>query len=184
MTGADCKPHTNPHSLTCAAGFANTDFLQSVMQGYGVPFDILPVDSAASPAANLTALLTTTDGSGRYAGLFLYPSLEAIGTLNAEQVAQLRAYQVATGARSVVFGGWATNFGFNPDTAACTSADYPMVFTAAAPLGASGIKATASLASLGLYRWVHCGLSQPVCTSLPAALLCVAAISLINADQA
>ena len=125
------------------------------MQGYGVPFDILPVDSTASPAANLTALLTNVDGSGRYAGLFLYPSLEAIGALNAEQVAQLRAYQVATGARSAVFGGWATNFGFNPDTAACTSADYPMVFTAATPLGASGIKATASLASLGLYRCAH-----------------------------
>lgn len=44
------------------------------------------------------------------------------------------------------------NVGFDPDVTACSSADVPMAFTAAAPLGGSGINPTAPLSCGGLYR--------------------------------
>jgi hypothetical protein len=75
-----------------------------------------------------------------------------MGTLTAAQIEQLWAYQRATGARSVKFGAWPTNVGVNVDVTACSSADTPMRFTAAMPLGASGVKRTAPLSSLGLWR--------------------------------
>jgi hypothetical protein len=56
------------------------------------------------------------------------------------------------GARSVKFGAWPTNVGIDVNTTACSSADVTMKFTAAVPLGASGILASAPLSSSGLYR--------------------------------
>jgi hypothetical protein len=69
------------------------------------------------------------------------------------EVETLWAFQRATAARSVKFAAWPTNVGYTPapDTE-CTSADVPMRFTAAAPLGISGIKSSAVMGSLGLYR--------------------------------
>lgn len=46
----------------------------------------------------------------------------------------------------------ATNFGMIADTASCRSTDDPMLFTNAAPLGISGVKRTAQLSPLGLWR--------------------------------
>lgn len=88
------------------AGWSSVDFLVQTLQGYGAPYDVIAIDDTASPAVNITALLTNADGSAKYAGLYIYPSLEAIGTLTRAQVTDLRAYQVASGARSVVFGAW------------------------------------------------------------------------------
>jgi len=127
-----------------------------VFRGYGVPYTVARFDASASPRTNLTALLWKPDGSARYAGIVTYPNLEATGTLTQAEVETLWSYQRKTGARAVKFGGWSTNFGFNPDLAACGSPDQPMVFTANTPLGISGIKSTARLSSEGLYRWVAC----------------------------
>ena len=65
------------------------------------------------------------------------------------------------GARSVKFGAWPTNVGFAPNIGACGSAEAPMTFTAAAPVGTSGVvtSSTASLPSAGLYR---CALPVPL----------------------
>jgi hypothetical protein len=63
----------------------------------------------------------------------------------------------------------------------CSSADVPMRFTAAAPLGISGIKSSAVMGSLGLYRcaalaterwsaeldWGLTGVSGPLCKPVP-----------------
>ena len=67
---------------------------------------------------------------------------------------ELWSFQRRAAARSVKFAAWPTNVGFNPDVSACTAADVPMLFTAAAPLGISGVKSSAVLSSDGLYRLV------------------------------
>lgn len=106
-SGDASPPHAHPHPTRCLpAGWSSIDFLVQTLQGYGVPFDVLRIDAALAPPINVTALLTNADGSAKYAGLYIYPSLEAIGTLTRAQVTDLRAYQVASGARSVVFGAW------------------------------------------------------------------------------
>jgi hypothetical protein len=80
------------------------------------------------------------------------PNLEATGQLQKAEVETLWAYQRATGARSVKFGGWATNFGFDPDVASCTSADDALTLSPATPFGISGIKPGAKISGAGLYR--------------------------------
>ena len=75
-----------------------------------------------------------------------------MGVLSAAQVNDLWAFQRAAGARSVKFAAWPTNVGFNPDTAACTSASTDVAFTPDMPLAGSGIKPTAPVNMAGLYR--------------------------------
>lgn len=59
-------PHTS-HPKPCTPdpplGFTNNDFLQSIMNGLGVPYDVAP-----TPLGNLTQLLWNADGSAKYAG--------------------------------------------------------------------------------------------------------------------
>lgn len=61
----DPAPH--PVRTNCTPpGFTNTDFLQSVMNGLGVPYDVAP-----TPLGNVTQLLWNADGSAKYAGFVM-----------------------------------------------------------------------------------------------------------------
>ncbi|GBF97916.1 hypothetical protein Rsub_10589 [Raphidocelis subcapitata] len=130
--------------------FSNVDFFIDVVRGYGVPYTVVRWDAAASPRQNLTQLLWAPDGSARFGAYLMYPNLEAMGAMNRAEVEELWAFQHATAARSVKFAAWPTNVGYLPDVSACTSDDVPMRFTAAAPLGISGIKSSAVLGSEGM----------------------------------
>ena len=46
--------------------FANIDFLEDTMKGYGVPYEIVRIDSVTP--VNLTDILWSPSGAPRYAG--------------------------------------------------------------------------------------------------------------------
>ncbi|KIZ05734.1 hypothetical protein MNEG_2222 [Monoraphidium neglectum] len=147
-------------------GFVSTDFLESVMQGYGVRYSVVRIDSAAPTRINYTELLWQPDGkTPRWGGLIMYPNVEAMGLLNRSDVDAVWAFQRQTGVRGVKFGAWPSNVGWNPDTTACTSSYSRMNISAAMPLGISGIKRTANLSAEGLYRC-------PALRSSPAVTSC------------
>jgi hypothetical protein len=115
-----------------------------------VPYDVLRYNTARR--ANLRAALWNADGSGRYSSYVMYPNIEAMGQLNSTDVNVIWDYQRRTGARSVKFGAWSSNVGWNPNSAACAADDVPFTFTAQAPFGISGIRPGATLSGAGLYR--------------------------------
>ncbi len=150
-----CKPSTHRHlDQPTHAGFTNNDFLERTLQGYGVPFQVTPFDSAASPRLDLNALLWNPDGSARFSSLVMYPNLEAMGHLTKAEVETIWSFQRKTGARSVKFAAWPTNIGFNPNYAGCSSDATTMRWAAAAPTGVSGVRLATTLSSSGLYRCV------------------------------
>ncbi|KIZ05898.1 hypothetical protein MNEG_2062 [Monoraphidium neglectum] len=118
----------------------NIDFLESTLLGYGAPYTVARYDK--SNPLNLTQLLWAPDGSANFAGYIMYPNIEAMGHLNSTQVLTIWDYQNRTG----------------------SSADVTMKFTAAAPLGASGILPSAPLSSSGLYRCPGSGSAPPLAT--------------------
>jgi hypothetical protein len=60
---------TPKHPTT--AGWTSIDFIESTLMGYGVPYDVVRVDSAAAPPADLNAVLYNGDGSAKYAGIYM-----------------------------------------------------------------------------------------------------------------
>lgn len=60
--------------------------MEAIMQGYDVPYDVLPVSPGAAATLNLTAQLWAPDGAARYAGIVVYPNVDAIGLLSRAQV--------------------------------------------------------------------------------------------------
>ncbi|GBF97931.1 hypothetical protein Rsub_10604 [Raphidocelis subcapitata] len=146
------KPASAGQLIRASHCFSNIEFFIDVVRGYSVPYTVVRWDAAASPRQNLTQLLWAPDGSARFGAYLMYPNLEAMGAMNRAEVEELWAFQRATAARSVKFAAWPTNVGYSPDVSACTSDDVPLRFTAAAPLGISGIKSSAVLGSGGLYR--------------------------------
>lgn len=50
------------------------------MQGYGMPYQVVPFNKDASPRIDLRALLwDAADGSGRFSAVTMYPNIEAMG---------------------------------------------------------------------------------------------------------
>jgi hypothetical protein len=115
-----------------------------------VPYDVLRYNVSRKP--DLRAALWNADGSGKYSSYVMYPNMEAMGQLNSTEVNVIWDYQRRTGARSVKFGAWSSNVGWNPNYAACASDDVSFAFTAQAPFGISGIRPGATLSGSGLYR--------------------------------
>jgi hypothetical protein len=73
--------------------------------------------------------------------------------MNASEVATVWDFQRRTGARSVKFGASHMSAGFAaPASTACSSAAGALSLTADAPLGVSGVKATASPQYDGIWR--------------------------------
>jgi len=144
-------------------GFTNTEFLEKTMQGYGVPYQIVPFDSAATPRLDLNKLLWNADGSARFSAYVMYPNLEALGHLNKTEVQTLWIYQRRTGARSVKFAAWPTNIGFNPNYDGCSSSTSTMAFNGNTPSGVSGVRVGAQLSTSGLYRCP--GIASPALTT-------------------
>ncbi|KAI8466505.1 MAG: hypothetical protein J3K34DRAFT_524504 [Monoraphidium minutum] len=135
-------------------GWTQTDFLEDVLNGYGVPYDIYRVtnEKNAKPVTpnDLKSLLWGADGSAKFSAYVMYPNLEGLGYLTRSEVMELWDYARRTGARAVKFNAWPTGLGFTP-TPACTSKVFGLRFTPAAPMGNSGINRNALLESAGVY---------------------------------
>lgn len=57
-----------------------TDFLERAMQGYGMPYQLVPFITTAGARTNLRALLwDAADGSARFSAVAMYPNIEAMG---------------------------------------------------------------------------------------------------------
>jgi hypothetical protein len=53
------------------AGFTNTDFMEDVLSGYGVPYDVVRVNASSPTRTNYKTLLWNTDGSSKYSNLVM-----------------------------------------------------------------------------------------------------------------
>jgi hypothetical protein len=60
------NPRITVPSTTAPTGFAEVDFLEGVLTGYGVPYDVLRWDAADAARPNLMTTLWDADGSARY----------------------------------------------------------------------------------------------------------------------
>ena len=65
-------PHHDLLLPRALAGFINTNFLEKAMQGYGVPYQVVPYNMNALPRFNLTTLLwNIADGSGSFSAIVM-----------------------------------------------------------------------------------------------------------------
>ena len=65
------RPRPRRRPPLARAGFTQTDFFETVMDGYGVPYAELVWDKAASPRANLSTALWAPDGSAKYSAILM-----------------------------------------------------------------------------------------------------------------
>ncbi len=72
--------------LLSKPGFANTDFLETSFNAYGVPYDVVRIDTSNVENLATTAFWYNTDGSAKYSGIAMTPSFEGDGTMNKAQV--------------------------------------------------------------------------------------------------
>ena len=62
---------TSFHGMHLPAGFANNEFMTTILQAYGIPHALVPFDVSASPRMNLTEQLWAPDGMARYAAYIM-----------------------------------------------------------------------------------------------------------------
>lgn len=60
-----------PNTPQPSAGFTGTDFIQSILQGYGVPFKLQPVELNPAVRLDYQQLLYAPDGSPLYGGIVM-----------------------------------------------------------------------------------------------------------------
>ncbi len=64
----------------------NADYLETTLNAYGVPYDLVVVDASTADSLGSTAFWYGSDGAAKYSGIFMTPSFEGDGTLNKAQV--------------------------------------------------------------------------------------------------
>jgi hypothetical protein len=67
-------------------GWNNINFVKTVLSGYGIPNDVLEYTPGLGDP---NGFLYKQDGSGRYSGIIMYPSVDAMGLMTVAQVKQL-----------------------------------------------------------------------------------------------
>ncbi|KAI8469258.1 MAG: hypothetical protein J3K34DRAFT_522256 [Monoraphidium minutum] len=137
-----------------------TGFLETIMQGYGVPFTAATVESLPAGAPALRGMLWESYGAAAaYSALVMHPDLEAGGELTKAQVLELQDFQRRTGARALKFGSDPSAAGMaaaecarGAAAAAAAGGGEAMRLTTSAPLGVSGVKADAVLSFPDIWR--------------------------------
>jgi hypothetical protein len=67
-------------------GWSNVNFIKTVLTGYGTPYDVLEYTPGGGDP---NGFLYKPDGSAKYSGVVLYPSVDAMGLMTVAQVKQL-----------------------------------------------------------------------------------------------
>jgi hypothetical protein len=72
LLGLTMRPAPTPiPPRPCPPAFINTDFMEDILSGYGVPFDVVRINTTGAARTDYKTLLWNADGSSKYSSIVM-----------------------------------------------------------------------------------------------------------------